>query len=380
MKRFTILVLLLVMAIGVFAVPAAAQNIETVCLITDIGRINDGTFNQYAYEGMISAVDDFDLESTFIETQSEVDYAANINTCVEEGFDIIVTVGFLLKDATAEAAAANPDIYFLGVDEFVSEEDPENFAGILFREDQSGFMAGALAAKVAELNDSSIVAGIYGVDIPPVVKFRNGFEQGVAYINPDIETLGVYIPDFQAPDQGASAAEQFIGEGASVIFGAGGPTGSGGIQAAAGQDVYVIGVDQDEYLTTFSDGETPGSEFLISSAVKRVDQGVYDMIQALVEGDMDAFPGAGNYIMGAAENGIGLADKHDADIPDEIYEELEEVFDGLASGDIETGVDPISGELMSEDDMMDDEDMEEDMDDEDMEEDMEPEATEESDS
>jgi basic membrane lipoprotein Med (substrate-binding protein (PBP1-ABC) superfamily) len=357
-KTPLILMSLLVLLIGILPTAVAQDGIETVCLVTDLGRVNDGTFNQFAHVGAEAAAEDFDLEYKFIETQAETDYALNINTCVEEGFEVIITVGFLIANATWDAAVANPDVYFIGVDQFVgdrtdedgnvTEEAPPNYVGIQFREDQSGFLAGALAAMVAETLDSNTVAGVYGIAIPPVVKFRNGFEQGAKFINPDIELLGVYIDDFLAPDRGASAAEQFIGEGASVIFGAGGPTGTGGIQAAARQGVYVIGVDQDEWVTSFGEGEVEGAEFIISSAMKRVDQGVYDMVAVLAEGAYDEFPGGGNYLMDAALNGVGFAPKHDADIDDEIYERLQEIFDGLASGEIETGVDPVTGELLEE--------------------------------
>jgi len=159
-----------------------------------------------------------------------------------------------------------------------------------------------------------------------------------------VTALGVYIDSFVAPDRGASAATQFIGEGADVIFGAGGPTGSGGITAAAQAGVYVIGVDQDEYVTTFGAGETPGADKIISSALKRVDVGVRDMIAALVE-DESAFVGGGNYILDVVNGGITFAPKHDSDIPDEFYEELALIQEALAAGDIETGVDPATGEL-----------------------------------
>ena len=325
------------------AAPAAESLIESVCLVTDVGRVNDGTFNQFAYEGMLRAAEDFDLETTFIETQAPTDYEANINTCVDEGYDAIITVGFLIGDATLAAAQANPDVYFIGIDQFFAEP-PDNLVGVLFREDQAGFLAGALAAMMSE---SGIVAGVYGIDIPPVVKFRNGFEQGARYINPDITTLGVYIDSFTAPDRGAAAAEQFIGEGADVIFGAGGPTGSGGIVRAAQEGVYVIGVDQDEYFTTFGSGETPGAEFLISSAMKRVDQGAYLPLQALAEGGAD-WQGGGLQVLDASVEGVGFAPPHDADVPEEVTARLEEILAGLADGSIETGVDPNTGELLSE--------------------------------
>jgi basic membrane lipoprotein Med (substrate-binding protein (PBP1-ABC) superfamily) len=321
---------------------AQEEGITNVCLVTDLGRVNDGTFNQFAYEGMIMAEEEYDLDTSFIETQAETDYAPNIDTCVQEGYDAIVTVGFLIADATRAAAEANPDRYFIGVDQFVVD-GPPNYVGLQFNEDQAGFLAGVLAGMVTE---SGTVAGVYGIDIPPVVKFRNGFEQGVAFVNAvmgtDTQTLGVYIDDFLAPDRGASAAEQFIGDGADVIFGAGGPTGSGGILQAAQQGVYVIGVDQDEYFTTFGEGETPGAEFLISSAMKRVDLGVRDLLGILAEGRMDEWPG-GSIFLGQ----VGFGPKHDSDVPDAAYDVLQQLLDMILAGELETGVDPATGEVVT---------------------------------
>ncbi|MDE2634951.1 MAG: BMP family ABC transporter substrate-binding protein, partial [Chloroflexota bacterium] len=324
---------------------ADMMGVETVCLVTDLGRVNDGTFNQSAHEGAEAAADEYDLEYKFIETQAETDYEANIQTCVEEGFEVIVTVGFLIADATYAAAEANPDVYFLGVDQFVAD-GPANYVGIQFREDQSGFMTGVLAAFVAEWLESDIIAGVYGIDIPPVKRFRNGFEQGALHVNPDLTILGVYIDSFIAPDRGASAALQFIGEGASVLFGGGGPTGTGAILAGAQEGVYVIGVDKDEWLTSFGAGETPGSEFIISSAMKRVDQGVRDMVAMLAEGDMSGFPGGGIFLMDAAMNGVGLAPPHESDIPDSVWDKVDAVNAVLIAGDIETGVNLMTGDLL----------------------------------
>ena len=352
MKKLLVLAGLIALMLGLLPIAAAQDGVETLCLVTDLGRVNDGTFNQFAHEGALEAADEYDLEYKWIETQAETDYGANIQTCVDEGFEVIITVGFLIADATNAAAADNPDVYFLGVDQFVLD-GPTNYVGIQFREDQSGFLAGVLAAQVADSMGSDTIAGVYGIDIPPVKKFRNGFEQGARYINADVNLLGVYIDNFVAPDRGASAAVQFIGEGASVIFGAGGPTGTGGILAAAQEGVYVIGVDQDEWVTSFGSGETPGSEYIISSAIKRVDQGVYDMVAALAGGMMDEFPGGGVYLMDVALNGVGLAEKNEADIDDAFFARAAEVADMMIAGTVSTGVDPIGGDLMM-DDMMDD--------------------------
>ena len=351
MKKLIVILSLLALVLALVPLAAAHEGVETVCLVTDLGKVNDGTFNQSAHEGAVAAADEYDLEYSFIETQAETDYEANIQTCISEGFEVIVTVGFLIADATYAAAEANPEVYFLGVDQFLMD-GPTNYVGIQFREDQSGFMTGVLAAFVAEWLGSDMIAGVYGVDIPPVKRFRNGYEQGALHVNPDLNILGVYIPSFIAPDQGASAARQFIGEGASVLFGGGGPTGTGAILAGAEQGVYVIGVDKDEWITSFGSGETEGSEFIISSAMKRVDQGVYDMVAMLAEGALDDFPGGGVFTMDAAMNGVGLAPPHESDIPEEVWDMVDEVNAGLIAGEIETGVNLITGDLL-DDDMMD---------------------------
>lgn len=339
-KLFALTCLAALVAVMPLTVASAQDEIESVCLVTDVGKVNDGTFNQYAYEGMERAADDYDLDTTFIETTAQTDYAANIGTCVSEGFDAIVTVGFLIGDATHAAAAENPDIQFIGVDQFFPEPLP-NLVGIQFREDQAGFLVGALAALMSE---SGTIGGVYGIPIPPVVKFRNGYEQGARYINPDINLTGVYIDSFTASDRGASAAEQLIGEGADVIFGAGGPTGSGAITRAADLGVYSIGVDADEYFTTFGNGETPGAEYLISSAMKRVDNGVYAMIEALAGGD--ALPEDSLYVLSIENGGIGFAPAHDSDVPEDVTAQVDEIMAALGDGSLETGVNPGDGSLL----------------------------------
>jgi basic membrane protein A len=146
----------------------------------------------------------------------------------------------------------------------------------------------------------------------------------------------VYIPSFTDPAQGSEAAQSQIAEGADVIFGAGGQTGSGAIQAAALEDnVYVIGVDQDEYVTTFRNGSTDGADRLVTSAIKRVDNAVFETVRSVVEGTFN-----NELYVGNAENdGIGYAEAHDAEVvTEEIRARLDEILEGLANGSIETGV------------------------------------------
>ena len=309
----------------------------TVRLVTDIGKVDDRTFNQYAYEGMQAAEECFGFKTSFIETASEADYAQNIATALDGGPDAVITVGFLLATDTLAAAEANPDTSFIGVDQFQTEY-PDNYTGILFNEDEGGYLAGVLAAQLSESGVIGVVGGRQ--DVPPVVKLVNGYEAGAKSINPDIRVLTVYNESFTAPDKGASDAQQFIGEGADVIFGAGGKTGSGGVAAATAQGIWGIGVDQDEYFSTFNGGQAPGADKLASSAVKRVDLGVFTQILAAIQGE---FAG-GIFGLTAANGGITYAPFHDADIPDDVAAKLEETRTGLADGSIKTGLDPATGE------------------------------------
>jgi len=325
-------------------VPPTPEPKFKVGLVTDVGKVDDGTFNQYAYEGMMKAVDELGLESAFIETLQPTDYEKNVEQFVNEGFDMIVTVGFMMGETTQKMAAKYADVKFSIVDFAYAPEDVpnNNIMGLVFREDQSGFLVGALAGLMSESKTVGIVAGI---DIPPVKKFRNGYENGVKYVCPECKTIGVYIDSFVDPARGKAAAESQIAEGADVIFGAGGPTGSGGILGAAQQGVWVLGVDQDEYFTTFKGGAEAGSDKLLSSAMKRVDVAVYTAVKSAADGTFEG----GTAIFDAANNGVGLADFHDAAaaVSDDVKAKLDEIFAMLADGSLDTGVDPVSGDLLA---------------------------------
>ncbi|HEY8338781.1 MAG TPA: BMP family ABC transporter substrate-binding protein [Egibacteraceae bacterium] len=331
----------------------ALVDLETVCqedyadvevpegfsvgLVTDIGSVDDGTFNQYAYDGMVAAEECFGITTDFIETSSEADYQRNLETILESDPDVVITVGFLLGDATLQFAEANPDVNFIGVDQF-QEEYPDNYVGVLFREDQGGFLAGAMAGLLTESGTVGVIGGLESV--PAVVKFVNGFEAGAHHIDESINVLSTFLTSFTDPAAGQSTAQQFLGEGADVIFGAGGQTGSGGIRAAAEAGAWAIGVDQDEYYTTFGGGSAPGADRLATSAIKRVDLGVFTQIAAAITGD---FAG-GVHELTAENNGITYAPFHDADIPEDVAAQIEEIRAGLADGSIDTGIDPATGE------------------------------------
>jgi len=335
-------------------IEAPSDPISKICLVAHEGLINDGGFNQYAYEGIQVVVAEHAIESVYLDQFEDVNdpddpqIPSLIQKCIDTGAEVVITNGFFYTEAMLAAGSANPSRFFIGVDQFIAD-GPPNYVGIQFRDDEAGFLAGYLAGLVTE---SQVVAGVYGPAIPPLKRFRNGYEQGVALAAQErgleIEALGTYLDSFYDPQAGADAAQSFSEAGADVIFGAGGQSGSGAILHAAAQGVYVIGVDQDEYFTTFEGGNVAGAERLISSALKRVDNGVISLLNTLVKADYENFPGGSNYVLTVENGGLTFANPHQADIPDQTYDKVAEVEQALRRGERSTGVDPLSGELLNQ--------------------------------
>ena len=314
---------------------AAMADIK-IGLVTDVGRINDRSFNQSAWEGVKQAGAALGLTEgdgfKYIETQNSTDYADNIQQFVDAGYGVIVTVGFALGEATGVAAKANPGIHFIGVDQFQGEA-MTNVTGLIFHEDQSGFLAGALAAQ---LSKSGTIAAVLGTDkVPPVVAFKEGYELGAKYINPDIKIISTYHPGeisqaFVDPEWGAATAKQALDQGADVIFGAGGNTGNGALQevataASGGAAVFCIGVDTDQWDTLEA-----AHPCLVSSAMKLITPSIVNIVALIKDGQAPT----GNYFGGA-----GLAPFHDFDakLDQAIKDKLSEIDTGLKDGSLTTG-------------------------------------------
>jgi basic membrane protein A len=308
-----------------------SEELFCVGLVTDVGEIDDKSFNQSAWEGVLRAESELGAQVDYIETSDAKDYGANIGLFADAGYDVIVTVGFALGEATLEAATTYPDINFVGVDQFQGEA-VSNVAGLIFTEDKAGFLAGALAGLLTETNT---IAAVLGTDlVPPVVAFKEGYENGALYTNPDVNSISTFHPGgmdvaFTDPEWGASTAAQAIGQGADVIFGAGGKTGNGALIEVAGNDgLFCIGVDSDQWETV-----PEAHSCLVSSAMKLITPGVFDLVSAAKDG---SFP-SGNFV-----GDVGLAPFHDFDtvVSDEIKATLDEINTGLQDGSIETGYNP----------------------------------------
>ncbi|MFQ6015515.1 MAG: BMP family protein [Anaerolineae bacterium] len=318
-----------------------APNGFKVGLVTDGGKIDSGGSSQPAYEAMLLAATEFDFTTAFIETVDRTQFTSNIQTLIDQECNVIVTTGLLITGATYDAAQNNPNLFFIGVDQSFSEPPP-NLVGILYREDQAGFLAGALAGMMTE---SGVVGIVAGVDIPPMLKFRNGFNHGVRFVNPEAVALGVYIPTFADAETGAATARHFVTLGADVLFAVGGSTGQGALEEAAREGAWVIGAEEDVYYTLFEGGARPGADRLLSSMVKHIDLGVYAQIKEILQG---SFAGGGHFFLDVSNGGITYGPFHQAEeqIPAAVKERLEEIRVALADGSLKTGVDPASGAVI----------------------------------
>ncbi len=334
-----ILSLLLVACAGGGATPKPEKKFK-VGLVTDVGGVNDKSFNQSAWAGVQKAATELGVEAKFIESKQVTDYEKNIDQFATEGYDMIITVGFLMGDATALKAKEYPDIQFAIVDfaYFPAEEgapdpytsDLKNVASLMFAEDQVGYLAGVLAGC---MSDSGVVGTVSGMEIPPVVRFVTGFQTGAKSVNADIQTLNQYIPSFTDPAKGKEVGLSMIDQGADVIFGVGGNTGNGGLLAAKEKGKMGIGVDVDQYLTY-----PEVNDILITSAMKNVDVAVFEAAKSAAAGTLEA----GIRLSSVENGGIGLAPFHAwADkIPQDCKDKVAAAEAGLKDGSIDTGYSP----------------------------------------
>ena len=298
-----------------------------VGLVTDIGGLNDRGFNSLANEGLERAASELGAEIRVLESKSDADYIPNLSTLAEEGFDLVISVGFLMGEATHAAAEEFPDTSFAIIDNAYGGEGCEetntceldNLQGLLFKEQETGYLAGYLAGLVTESNTISSVGGI---KIPPVDRFIAGYQAGAAASNPDITTLNAYSEDFVDQAKCKEVALDQIAEGSDVVFQVAGGCGLGALDAAQQEGVWGIGVDADQAFL---------GEHVLTSALKRVDEAVFQTIQAVADG---SFTGGGVTLFGLAEDGVGLGE-FSPNAPQEAIDETLAQVDGIVSGEIE---------------------------------------------
>lgn len=278
-----------------------------VGLVTDIGGLNDRSFNASANEGFERAKDELNATGSVIESKSDSDYSKNLGAQVKNGSALVFGIGFLMGDAVKDAASKAPDTNFGIIDYSYTDAEgawsaTDNVVGLLFKEQEAGYLAGVLAGAAEKdgtlegLNDKMVVSVIGGQKIPPVDRYIAGFKAGVAAECSDCKVEVAYSQDFVDQSKCQDIANTQIARGSDIVFQVAGGCGLGALDAAKTKGVWGIGVDTDQaYL---------GSHIL-TSAVKRIDNAVFETIEA--EGD-GAFEGGKDMVFGLAEDGVGLGD------------------------------------------------------------------------
>lgn len=316
------------------------------CEVTDLGGVDDKSFNQTAYKGLQDAGKELGFEPKVLESQSEADYAANIQAFQDQGCDLIITVGFLLGNATADAAEAAPDQKFAIVDNdlFDSETNQDrnfdNVAELVFSTDQAAFLAGYAAAAMSQTGK----LGTYGgLNIPTVTIFMKGFELGMEQYNKDnsknvqligwsnAKNDGLFTGDFEDQAKGRATTQTLLDQGADVIMPVAGPVGQGSIEAikAGNSDAKLIWVDTDG-CTSVSES----CDLFLTSVMKNMDVAVKDVTVAAQDG---TFEGGTN--QGTLENnGVGIAPFHNFDdqVPQEVKDRIDELKQQIIDGKVET--------------------------------------------
>ncbi|MDN4479970.1 BMP family lipoprotein [Demequina muriae] len=315
---------------------ATEAPVETVdykaCMVSDQGGFDDASFNESAYDGLVRASEELGIETAEAESTAESDYGPNLQAQVDEGCDLIITVGFLLGDATSEAAAANPDVNFAIVD-FGYEEPIENVKPLFFETDEAAFLAGYAAASAS---GTGTLGTFGGVNIPTVSIFMDGFLAGANHFNEetggDVSVLGwdgaegSFVGNFEDAPAGQNITQGFLDQGADIVMPVAGPVGLGAASAiqSAG-DAWMIGVDSD-----WTESAPEYADIMFTSVLKQISNAVYDTIEASIDGFTN------EPYVGTLENeGVGIADFAEGTVDDETLAAIEEIRAGIIAGEIE---------------------------------------------
>ena len=297
---------LAVLALGVvtagYAAPSAShQKAATlrVGLVTDIGGLNDRGFNHLAYVGLLRAEKKLHIQGRVLTSTSSADYIPNMSTLAQQGYNLVIAVGFLMEDQTKQMAAKFPNTKFAGVDmnavaDFSNPPITKNFEGIVFTENQVGYEVGYLAGLEAKRLKGKAVSSVGGIPVPAVIRYIAGFQAGAKAADPGVTTLNGYSQDFVAQDKCKSIALNQISQGSVAVFQVAGGCGLGALDGAKEKGVWGIGVDSDQSFV---------NNKVLTSAQKKVDVGVYTTIARLVKG---RFFKGGNIVFNAANGGVGL--------------------------------------------------------------------------
>jgi basic membrane protein A and related proteins len=294
-----------------------------VGIVTDIGGLNDRSFNQLANEGLKRSIADLGAEGRALTSKSNADYVPNLSSLAQQKYDLVIGVGFLMADAIATVAKKFPDTNFAIIDfpQAGLKGKPANVRGLLFKEAEAGYLAGTVAALyVKDKGGDQVISSVGGQKIPPVDAYIAGYQAGAKKANPDIKTLNGYSQDFVKQDLCKELALNHIAEGAQVVFQVAGQCGLGALDAAKEKNMQGIGVDADQgYL----------GEHILTSALKKVDVSVFETVKAVQDG---SFQGGSDQIFDVKNDGVGYGKLNAEGMKYE--EQLKQVLEQIKSGEI----------------------------------------------
>jgi basic membrane protein A len=294
-----------------------------VGLITDLGQLDDDGFNELAYRGLQRAERELGIDGRVVESRSSADYVPNMTALVRQGYGLIIGVGFAQGDAVNKAATRFPDVDFaiVDVDQATLKDKPDNVQGLLFKEQEVGYLAGYLAALAAKRDGAEGVSAVGGFKEPPVDRFIAGYRAGAQKAVPGTKVRWSYSSDWDDQAKCKELALNQIADGSGVVFQVAGGCGLGALSAAKEKGVWGVGVDADQSFL---------GQHVLTSALKGVDEAVFQTIKATRDG---TFQGGRNGVFGLDRNGVGLGTISPRANEEDVAK-VEQVREQLANGEI----------------------------------------------
>lgn len=323
MKLQSVIFCLTMILSTTFAVAADRQL--KVGMVTDVGGVNDQSFNQSAWEGLQKAKKELGVKASYQESKQDADYPANLETLYDAGNDLIWGIGFKMADAVLKAAKQNPKQKYAIVDYSFGDKTPPNVVGVMFKAEEGAFLAGYIAAKMSK---TSTVGFIGGMSVPIIHAFQYGFKAGAKYANKKTNVLEQYSESFTDAAKGKAIANQMISKNADVVFHAAGAVGDGIIEAVKEKNKMAVGVDRDQnYLAPKN---------VITSSMKRVDNAVFEVTADLKKG---VFKGGTTQNFGLKDGAVDIAPTTSKMIPAGLLKEVTALKKKIADGKIKVPAD-----------------------------------------
>ena len=286
-------------------------------MVTDVGGVNDGSFNQSAWEGLQRAAENFGCEVKYIESKGDADFVPNIESFLDEDYDLIICTGYVMADAVRDAAELNPDQKFAIVDD-ASNADLDNVTCMMFEQEQASYLVGLAAGYTTE---SNVVGFVVGQANETMNSFGYGYLAGVLDANPDATILQYNANSFGDASAGKTAVNTMVTKGADVVFHAAGGTGLGVIDGCKENGIWAIGVDSDQ--------SPLAPETILTSALKRVDNACYDATKKAILGTLEG--GVATYDLAAG--GVDIAPTTD-NLSKDVLEKIEDAKKDIIAGDL----------------------------------------------